>query len=59
LLKAEVAHKNVAQSSANVQNLMMQVIENINVKDWKSAVSHVKKVEADYWARDCLLEEEI
>jgi hypothetical protein len=37
---------------------MTQVIENINVEDWKSAVSHVKKIEADYWARDNLLEEE-
>jgi hypothetical protein len=25
----------------------MQVIENINVEDWKSAISHVKKIEAD------------
>jgi hypothetical protein len=35
-----------------------QVIENVNVEDWKSANSHVKKIEADYWARDCLSEEE-
>jgi transposase len=59
IAKTKVAHKNVGQSAADIQNLMTQVTENINVEDWKSAISHVKKIEADYWARDNLLEEEI
>jgi hypothetical protein len=58
IVKTKVAHKNVGQSAADIQNLMMQVIENMKVEDWKSAISYVKKTEADYWARDHLLEEE-
>jgi hypothetical protein len=54
IVKTKVAHKNVGQTAADIQNLMTQVIENINVENWKSAISHVKKIEADYWARDHL-----
>jgi transposase len=59
IIRTKVAHKNVGQSAADIQNLITQVIENINVEDWKSAISNVKKIEADCWTRDHLLEEEI
>jgi hypothetical protein len=38
---------------------MTQVIKNLNVDVWKSAILHVIKIEPDYWARDHLLEEEM
>jgi hypothetical protein len=48
IIKSKVAHKNVGQSATDIQNLLMQVIENISVEDQKSAISHVKKTDANY-----------
>jgi hypothetical protein len=51
--------QNLFGTSTDIQNLITQVTENINVEDRKIPISHVKKIEAEYWARDHLLQEEI
>jgi hypothetical protein len=51
-VKAELAQENVTQSASQIENLVNQAIERIDEVEWKNAVSHVKKMKVDYWARD-------
>jgi hypothetical protein len=46
IIKSKVDHKNAGQSATDFQNIMAQVRE-----DWNSCISHVKKIETDYWVR--------
>ncbi|XP_072400789.1 uncharacterized protein [Diabrotica undecimpunctata] len=51
-IKGYVGRENVTFKISDVQRLLQASLDNIHSTDWKNAISHVIKVEADMWRLD-------
>ncbi|XP_041974434.1 uncharacterized protein LOC121729854 [Aricia agestis] len=59
LVKQRVADKNIDQLERKIEGLTKEAIESITVADWKKEVNHVERLEAEYWEKDRLQEENV
>ena len=58
-LKHHVAANNVSFKFTDVQQVAEDGFKTITAERWRAVCEHVKKVEAEYWARDNLCESEV
>lgn len=54
LVKQRVAQKNVQQRENEIEAITLEALASITENDWKKEVDHVKRIENDYWQRECL-----
>ena len=58
-LKGRVARENYSFKLKDVKEIVIKGIADIGRERWHSCVEHIKKVEADYWKVDGLMEKKI
>ena len=56
-VKGRVARRNKTFRLQDVKRLVVESLADVTPENWRDAVTHVEKVEKDYWVADRLQEE--
>ena len=56
-VKGRVARRNKTFRLQDVKRLVVESLADVTAENWRDAVTHVEKVEKDYWVADRLQEE--
>ena len=59
IVKARVKKENVSQLTSQIEKLANEALDSITPQEWSNTCDHVLKLEAEYWEKDGLVEEEV